>query len=397
LGTFEAKTVENGSFGADRKAVMSGDAEPVELHSTDIKALTAKAVLYRTILRYEADKSHARLRDRKNLLSTLVSTTQLFPMDDNQVEIPQILELFSHTLEVLLKASIYRDLADDIVTAFREEAKDYGSIKEELDSWLKAMLTYSDRYLEPSLSGQPYLLLGAPEYCKPPLSLTISGVTHSVASGRRITIFLQPRPLDSDTYFEIPGLISHEFWCHSLGNTSEMPTGAAPWNGCDPDDSWEEGWMDFVQNMIIRACDFPYPPRCPPWLIPAFEQASTRYAFSRANPANGVERSRGWAAALHAQRFLRQRFADGDDIFIDVSLKVNAISGISAKKRSLVELFFGYLAFPVQDQSVQASLDQLVTGRERLMDVIKPTLLPDSSGRLRIDVGRILKATEDSL
>jgi len=377
-------------------------SSPREVHPYDLRLLTAKAVSFRTMVRFEAsDRTKLAPQTRKTLLLNLTNLQSFMGLGSNDQDLSDSLEATAQTLEILLGLSIESQQVKRFVDDFRSEARHYKSIRAELESWLDVMREYSLRYLPLASSLSLRILLAAPEWCDPPLEQIISAITHAQEEGRQITLYLRSDALDLDTYFEIPGILSHEFWCHSLSSiqASGQESEQAPWRGCDPEDSWEEGWMDFIQNTILRSPDFPTPPQYHTWLVPQLHKSCHGYEIQRADPANGHQRSRGWSAALHAQRFFHQCFPaySPDEILIEFSVKINSINSLSGSKRVVVDLFLKHLAYSEQDQSVQTSLNQLVRGRAELYHLISPCFRIDTASRhVTIDVEGLLKIVENS-
>lgn len=375
---------------------------PRTVHPYDLRLLTAKAISFRTLVRFEAS-DHTKLGSeaRKTLLWNLTHLQSFAASDANDQDLSAALEAIAQALDILLRLSFDAQQVKAFVDHFRREAAHYGTIHDELQSWIESMRQYSIRYLPFISTVRSEVSLGAPEWWDPPLQAPISAVTHAVDVGRQITLYLNSKMLDFDGYFEIPGILSHEFWCHSLSSIQPADGDDAEpyvWCGCDPEDSWEEGWMDFIQNLVLRSTDFPIPGNYYSWLLPPFHKACNGYEAQRADPAMGYERSRGWGAALHAQKFFRQYYSaySPDDLLIEFSVKINIFNKLPEVKRRVVDFFLKHLAYPERDQSVQASLDQLVRGRKELAELLSASVRVDKSSRTAsIDVQQLLKIVEN--
>lgn len=372
------------------------------VHPYDLRLLTAKAISFRSLVRFEAS-DHAKLTGeaRKTLLWNLTHLQSFAASDANDQDISAALEAIAQALEILLHLCFDAQQVTAFVDHFRNEAAHYGSIHDELRSWIESMREYSIRYLPLNSTMKSEVFLGAPEWCDPPLETPISAVTQAVDVGRQITLYLNSKMLDFDGYFEIPGILSHEFWCHSLSSIQpEEGDDAEPhvWCGCDPEDSWEEGWMDFIQNLVLRSHDFPVPRNYHSWLLPSLHKACSGYEVQRADPAKSYERSRGWGAALLAQKFFRQHYPaySPDDLLIEFSVKINSFNRLPEVKRRIVDCFLKHLAYSERDQSVQASLDQLVRGRKELARLLSAGVRVDKSTHsASIDAWELFKAMEN--
>lgn len=376
---------------------------PFPLHDRDLTILTAKAVGFRTIVRHEAlDRRKESEIVRRKFLTTLLNLESLAVTDRNNLEIGSVLEEIAQSFEILLP--VYHsdpEVLEIIIGTFRKEAVDYISIERELADWLQSMLEYSRRYLSSS-SPQITIFLGAPELYDPPLDAPASAETRAIDSGRQITLYLRSNCLGLDSYFEIPGLLSHEFWCHSLSNFALLSVGdgCVPWTGSDPEDPWEEGWMDFVQNMILRSHDFPLPnSTCS---IPYLHRATKEYESRRMEPHNGPIRSWGWGVALLVRRFFHQHYAksDADDLFVELSVKLNFINILPKRKRSVVQFFDMHLSDRRERfVSIQMDLNKRVNAREKLVELISPAIPPKPEGgsftrRSSIDINRLIMIVE---
>src|SRR5215472_316817 len=67
-------------------------------------------------------------------------------------------------------------------------------------------------------------------------------------NSRKITLIFDLSTLDPVSFHSIPWILSHEFWCHCLADL-----GSVTKVGCDPTAAYEEGWMDSVQDGLIRS------------------------------------------------------------------------------------------------------------------------------------------------
>ena len=338
--------------------------------------------------------------------STLSNLELFAAARETNSEIPAVLERVAQTFEMLLPL-YYTDAAicSNFVQTFRSEASKYDSIERELGylasdhaAVCTAVSTLPHRAPTPKID----LVLGAPELCEPPLIPAVSAVTHSTTGGgRQITIYLKSDSLDFESYFKIPSLLSHEFWCHALANLANLTPGQerSTWRGCDPQNPWEEGWMDFVQNLILRASDFPLPPGHLPCLTPPLYRASTLNEVLRADPANGIQRAAGWNSAMFVMSFFRQYYSRfrPDDLLIDLSLKLNAINELPEKKTRVVAFFRKYLAPPDFGADAAVSYDRNMVGRRNeLFRLLAPVLDFRADGRsVSIDVAKLLKIVEN--
>jgi len=379
------------------------------LHPHDLKILTAKAVCFRTVVRLEEklftnDQGSESLAIRSRVLSILSDLELFAAAKIKDSEIASFLEDLAKTLEYLLGLYIENPLIrDEFIRTFRDEATSYRSIRQDLESWLQAMLQYARHYFEDSPCSLPniQLVLGAPELRDPPQTESLSAVTHWTESGRQITLFLRSDSMDFESFFQIPYLLSHEFWCHALSNICEGIEGSVPvpWRGCDPQDAWEEGWMDHVQRLILLASDFPMPPHHLPCLVSPLYRASSQYEHARSDPSNGIHRSYGWSAAVLSASFFRQYFAafKPDELLLDFSVKLNILKCLPERKGKALAFFKNHLSPPEFGNDDALSSDRnMLERRNRLFRRIAPFIFVRSGTKAAsIELIKFLSSLEN--
>jgi len=372
---------------------------PVPIHDRDLRVLTAKALSFRAIVRYEASsEGKLRAETRRPLLLHVSNLQALQACSRNGQDLHAALEEIAHALETYLQLHLESLQSARIVALFREDIPHYHSILHDLGAWLDSMLQYANRYVPTPPSPSPNILLGASQFQDPPTKEAISAVTQRIDVGRHITIYLKAEEIDFDRYFEIPCVLSHEFWCHSLSSIDSLGgVYGHCWQGCDPEDSWEEGWMDYIQVEIYQAEDFPLPLHCHSWLLPALHKATQTYE-DRTRPENGFGRSRGWGAAYQTRRFFRQQYRENepDEMFFRFSIDLNKLQCGPILKQRIVEFFLNYLANPEIPDPSFPPMEQIVSRRKMLGSVLSSCLKSDSAGRPeRIDVTKLLRIVEN--
>ena len=373
----------------------------------DEKVLTAKRLAFRNLVRLGfrlfARDDHSELSGlREDCIQQVARISGLQQTQENAVSLAQFLaslpEYFGKVLPDVFppekKATLESFLAHVAL-----ETKECISIVEDCNSWLLALRNLGADYLGRIVDVPVSMPATALSFDVDDKSmLDGAGAVTKQANGtpgRLIELCFNPVDFSFASYYSTLCVLSHEFWCHALSRIrvhqeiSPMPAQEV-W-GCDPTDLWEEGWMDFVQSLILQSeLDAIVGD---PLHVAAFVENCPRFAIARNDPSRGQARSFGYRTALHFHRFLQQHFREADHFacLVRLSLEFNTIDCARDIKQDFVDAMSECFDLdPILTgtaESIREYQQALVDQQTRLHSM----LAKSGAGTSRIDVILLLK------
>jgi len=318
---------------------------PTEIHLVDEKTLTAKALAYDVLARQEPNWLSERPDAVKNLEQSIGGLSALAGASDAKVTLSKFLEQGIAHIESSLGLVIGRSsrLLVDYVGEMDRSLKTWPPLSKQSQAWLRSIHALGVRYLDQhtlkkEAAPRPNLFQDVkPEVCR---LGALAGVTEEEHAQRIIWIYYHPEEFKLESYFALPYVVSHEFWCHVL---SRLPPGRGGGTfGCSSRHFFEEGWMDHVQLEILKREMVP--------ILGGYERAGTfewhceafhhlRNNRSGYRPVlHGVQVARQFQAFLHQYRD-ELGIGDADVAFFQVSLDLNLLCDLdSAKSRLVIEV-----------------------------------------------------------
>lgn len=366
----------------------------------DDALLTAKAIAFRTLsslekLLFVSSEGSEDHPARGTVLSAVSGFTSFKELQKPLISTPEFLSsVREHLVGTIAKTCDNGRVVSDIFAhAFISEAERYISIVAEIQRWMHDLTSFAMRYFTGFEISIPTTMLQL--RIDPYLNVAIGGVTVPTASGREISLVINPTLFSISDYFSLPCVLSHEFWCHAL---SSIVIGRATdpgeeWAGCRPNDIWEEGWMDFVQGetLISELSTFVSDS---PALQFHFSRHSKAELSTRQSPGNSILLARGAGAAEALLRVLRQYYhkTGGDDLFLQLSVGLNALRCPEQFKVGFVE--FVWQSLNPGSSSVGANPALLVMSRHELHEIMKPFIAYKRTSDLYvIDIEGLISAT----
>jgi hypothetical protein len=367
-------------------------------------ALTAKAAAYRAFALHEVELFASGVGEEP---AAKVETLKLIQgIHALKLETPDG-EAFFGEVGDHLSSSLKRLFSPDslalnyFLDSFRSETQKFGSIRDEINSWLTALLTVSNTYFTTADLIRPVLKLKCE--IDRDLKLGVSGKTEPNSGNlkeadRHIVLIFNPAAFDHESYFAIPYVLSHEFWCHGLSRWVRVQGPAADgWTGCSPLDSWEEGWMDYVQFQILKNQVTQVLPN-PASLESLMVRYGNLYAVERYAGDELILRGNGYQAADSFHRFLncREKYlgidltsSSADELFTLLSLDLNSIECDAKIKQSFVKWVWAFLN-PSQSEHWRRSDASLVAQRTALQQILADNINESLVKPKRLNVLKLL-------
>ncbi|HKD82588.1 MAG TPA: hypothetical protein VKH81_23055 [Candidatus Angelobacter sp.] len=381
-----------------------------ELNPQEELALTAQAAAYRAFAHHEVQLFAGRpgvedLPARQQVLKAIGSLYAVrLPDTDRAAFIAQVAEHLGASLKNFFDPQ--KSALNYFLTTYKNEALKFSSIGTEVESWLAKFNKVAAGYFGPATIEREFPKLRLLFEIDERLKLGVSGRTELntediKSADRNIVIRFNPAQFNAESYFAIPYVLSHEYWCHGLSRWRHGSEGRmVDWTGCSPLDSWEEGWMDFVQFQLLQrvlensdndaAMDGQVFKHCS-------AAAVARYAGDEK-----VLRGKGYQGAWALLRFLKTRVAQlmmrlnsmpPDELFLALALDLNALYIDARIKRNFVLWIAGYLSqAPVTLGPPTSLSDQdqrLVAGRLRLTEIFVRNLQESAPGT-KLNVVKLL-------
>jgi hypothetical protein len=287
------------------------------------------------------------------------------------------------------------------LSSYTDEIKKYRSIKDEIEAWFNAFSSASSQYFRYGTD---------PKYPALQLEYEIGGTTAMGLSARTepsaekkdhrtIVLIFNPAKFDNESYFAIPYVLSHEFWCHGLSRWMSPPDSSSRqvWTGCSPQDSWEEGWMDFVQFEILKTAG---PEVCKSATIESLVMHhSLGLCYARYAGDELILRGMGYRAADSFYRFVKSRERELDidlnavsvtDLFTLFSLELNALDCGAKVKNNFVRWIWGFLNPNREERTWREGDLGLVQQRETLLEILRGNLRKSLVKHRKLDVLKLL-------
>jgi hypothetical protein len=228
-----------------------------DLHPRDEKVLTAKALAYEVLaqreqsLRKEGDDRFREVDESIGSIETLPGAAEA------QVSLNTFLgEALAYLDGRLTRTFKKAGPVKSYLAHLQQTIKNPVSITTQCQQWLAALHAIGARYLKQyslSPAAIPKMRLGMDVDSSCCLR-GLSGKTEEEDKERTIWVYYTTKEFRLESYFAIPYILSHEFWCHGLSKRcsgQKNPSEEPPVFGCSPKDAFEEGWMDFVQHQIL--------------------------------------------------------------------------------------------------------------------------------------------------
>ncbi|HEY4901143.1 MAG TPA: hypothetical protein VIH91_10040 [Terriglobales bacterium] len=343
----------------------------------DDALLTAKAIAFRTLSSLEttlfvnAEGSEDQA-GRDTVLSAIRGLNSFKQLCEPALSTPTFLSSARDHLATTIASACDngRIVSAEFAESFVSEAEKYISIVADMQRWLHSIGAFATDYFSVQSSVPNFTLQLRID---PDLQVPISGATVPTANGREIYLIINPSSFSIADYFSLPCVLSHEFWCHVVSSFVEgrrVPPGNE-WTGCRPNDSWEEGWMDFVQGELLVA-ELPTFAAQAPAMHSHFLRHSREFLSKRHNPGRSILLSNGVAAADAMLRVLRQYYykTRSDELFLQLSIGLNALRCSEPCKLAFVH-FVRNALIPKKLAGAQ-SLANLTMSRHDFHEIIKP-------------------------
>jgi hypothetical protein len=381
-----------------------------ELRRTEEMALTAQAAAYRAFAQNERrlfseQEGAESLPARSQVLNAIKALYAVSGLSgsDKEAFFEEIGDHLGSALRGFFepgKGSLKFFLDD-----YQSETLKYGSIKDEVNSWLNRLRAAASQYLSPKLTLDPsFPLIDTRLEIDESITRGISGKTEpnisdSRVSDRTIVLSFNPSQFTQESYFAIPYVLSHEFWCHCLSRWYRPSGEAEQWRGCDPHDPWEEGWMDFMQTHLLRS-KIVNETDAGATIESLFVKSCNQYSAARYEGGAHIERGLGYRAAERFLRFLitRERLLFDDcgdtsveDIFVKLSLDMNGLDIAPKLKRQFATWTLDFLDLDQLSQNGAAQSDQLlIQKRKALTEIIARNIEQDPAKIKSLNVLKLL-------
>lgn len=376
----------------------------------DEKILTAKRLAFRNLWRLDRDlfvrDDHSEMKDVHQVCLQQVSIISVMQQTkENSVSLAEFLIGLPSYFERVLRNSFPPEKQaklDMFLAHLGLEANQCVSIIDDCNCWLARLREHGADYLIRNVDVA--VSIPATPLCfdvddRPMLDAAGGKTTQQGDWAERIVeLCFDPKEFSIRSYFSALCVLSHEFWCHSLSRLRVHPEipAAAPqesW-GCDPGDLWEEGWMDFVQSLILEweidgiVND--------PMYVAAFFDNCGRFASSRNDPSCGHARSFGYRTAQHFYQFLRHSFRQTDHFacLVLLSLELNTIDCSSDLKKDFVAKVSECFNLDLAPTGTPQSMDELEQHLLRQKDSLFKVLEAAGAGRARINLLDLLRRME---
>jgi hypothetical protein len=235
-----------------------------------------------------------------------------------------------------------------------------------IDQWFERTVALGEKYMKQYFAHRDIVppQLGIVLKIDESLLTPPEGETVSLEGNtdhRNIFISLNPAKFVLETFFAIPALIFHEFWCHCLSDIGQ------PKSGCDPTAQFEEGWMHYVQSRIFeRELDkiLPADPN-----IGVFQSEGSAYTAARSKTS--AARLLGYRTAMEFRWLLRTVNSDADGLLIQLSLDLNQAVHPPQFKNRFADRIADLLQTGARDSRPNLSVDeQLVESQSSLAKLV---------------------------
>jgi len=248
-----------------------------------------------------------------------------------------------------------------------------------MDQWLEKTVALGERYFKQYLANRKIVppevgiaLKIDESLMTPPEGQTIN--LDGNPSTRNIFVTLNTTRFALETFFSIPSLIFHEYWCHCLSDIGQ------PKSGCDPTAEFEEGWMHYVQSRIFDrelGSVLPLDPN-----VGVFENEGNAYTAARSKTS--AARLLGFRTAAEFRRLLWTVNADADTLLIQLSIDLNQAVRPSQFKNRFVDRIAELLQTGTQDCRPDPSADQAVIAAQS--SLAKLVLSSFQAGQFDVDI-----------
>jgi hypothetical protein len=373
---------------------------PYRWTTIDEKMLDVKVAAYRavtlsgTVFTKDGGESLRDLENLKNFIHSLVA------LASSSEESP---EVFMKWVKQGITDAICRYCQDHphasiAIQAFDSQTNDYPGLRLELQAWLERLRSF--------VASGPYKYVG----WQPDVDLELAidtrlkepmGATTASDEARKMTISVNPKSFSEEHYYFLPYILSHEFWCHALSShqSDQRLPATGQWKGCSQNDSWEEGWMDYVQAEMLEHDMEEIIGSVPSNIYGSFCRNCSEYGSTRLNMAKGIQKSDGsdQARLFSRQAMARYGIESGWTIFHVLSLKMNCLACEPRFKREFVGCTKRHLdpnfKFSVGAQAKKEDRD-LVESRNHYWNQLSRYFAWDQSAKLAdIDVGGLILHT----
>jgi hypothetical protein len=351
---------------------------PTHLHPVDEKTLTAKAMAFSVLLKHEHRWSKEEPGALLRLEESIRAAGVLQGASTASVGLPVFLKehrdyIRSTVAPLVAKPSALLDpLLDDLDGVGRN----FVPLSKQAERWLANIQTVGNEYLKRHATRKvklPRIHLyheANPSNCA---LRGLGGVTHEENGERIIWLSYDPERFGRDTYFSIPYVLSHEFWCHAISRLP-LKKGADRTSvfGADPANAFEEGWMDYIQLGIFQrelsrivATD----------LVHFDDHAESFHHERNRQPGNqfvhlGVMAAKRFEALLD-QHEREWGLSDSTSTFLQASLDLNLLPDHEDAKSDLVVELAGHLGVSAPEEGTRLALAR---DRDRLLEAKRRAL-----------------------
>jgi hypothetical protein len=358
------------------------------LHPRDEKVLTAKAIAYEALAGREQSLRREGEDRFQEVDSSIGSIETLKRAGLAHISLDKFLQDAVDYLDARLTPTFEDPAAlKAYIAHLKLVIRKPVSLTKQCQKWFAEMQTIGERYLKQyslSLDTLPKMQLGLEVYRDCRLR-GLSGKTDEKDGERVICVYYATKKFSFESYFAIPYILSHEFWCHGLSKRCSGQRNLAEEKlafGCSPRDAFEEGWMDSVQHRILLA----EMERIlgSSRLLPHFERHCTACYTERNDRATRSGLYYGTLVADYFWNFLEQWAielgnVDARHLFFQLSLDINALDYPAEAKGELVDVLARRLGAQDPEEelrpSVIANFDRkIAASKKQLAADLKPLI-----------------------
>ncbi len=367
-----------------------------DLHPRDEKVLTAKALAYEVLAQRE-QSLRKEGEDRFTEVDLSVRSIENLPgAGAAHVSLDRFLDEALEYLERRL-TPVFKKPAPvkAYLTQLQQTFKSPVRITTQCEQWLDALHGVGQHYLNeyslsPSAIPKMQLRQDVDQTCR---LRGLSGKTEEEDDQRTIWVYYATKEFRLESYFAIPYILSHEFWCHGLSKRcsgEKNPSDQTTVFGCSPKDAFEEGWMDYVQHEILLAEISKIVGGYR--LAPVFARHCTACYEDRNDRVHRNDLYYGTLVADYFLRFLEQlsavvRGIDARHLFYQFSLDLNALDCSSDAKGEVLDELARRLGVQASDEEIRPSValdyDRRIAGSRKQLAAEVQSMI--SGGGIRPD------------
>jgi hypothetical protein len=364
---------------------------PTKLHPVDEKTLTAKAVAFRVLSRHQFNWDKE-LDALGKLKESIVAAGTLHKAEHANVGVPGFLREHFAYIETSVSPLLAKKspLLGAYLSDLSEAHKRWISIAAEAEQWLRNIEALGTDYLKRYTMRKvkfPKTRLYQQVSADDCALRGLGGLTLEENAERIIWLFYDAQTFHLASYFSIPYVLSHEFWCHALSRLDSAETTKKRTEeifGTDPSNTFEEGWMDYVHIEILL--------REMPRIIGSeldetyFDDHSRTSHESRTNKPGTIAAHHGYLVARRFHSFLEQnrnrlKIQDPWEVFLQLSLDLNLLPGDPDPKSYSVAELGNRLGISALGEKARASVSRkmaqsLLAKHEALAKTLLSILTP---------------------